>query len=555
MSLLLLYRNPAVGIPRTGSLSPGAYLTAANAVTYVCKGTLAAGASLSGSRFATAPRTQVLPTVTYQLAFDSPPLTVNPAFEDLSDRLRDEGGLKTQRGRSYEFSRTETGTARATLSNRDAALSPENTTSPYAPLKSTRPIQAHLTYETAYPLFYGITEGYPQAFPHLGYDAIVELQAADLFYALNQTKFTPGSTTLAEDLTVITDDADENITVASTDYPLPVVTPFNITIDEGGTAQETLTVTAIVDSTTWTVARVASASKVHTIGAAVTTTAVSFPSELSGERIQRVLEAVGFDAPWYDLDAGQTLMTATEDLASVNPLEHINLISEAEFGRFFVSRDGKFTFRDRHSIILDFLVSSMTFSNESGGGGSGYGGSGYGSGGYGGSGPDGIPFQIEGALEHSEDKLFNRVRIIIPSGVVVDIKDDASIADHFERVFERQWPYANANDAEAAAYFILGRSVEHSLRLPRISVRPAARPENWPTVLDREIGDRATFYYQPSGGGDPIDQEVIIEGIAHDISADQHVVSFQMTEADPNEYWILGLAGYSELGETTFVGF
>ena len=264
--------------------------------------------------------------------------------------------------------------------------------------------------------------------------------------------------------------------------------------------------------------------------------AIHFAEELSGTRIGNVLDAVGFSNQWQDIDAGQTVMAASEDLASINPLEHINLIAEAEFGRFFVSRAGVFTFRDRHSIILDFLTPSMTFRNLPATG-------------------TNVPFRIEGALEHSEDKLFNRVRITIPSGEVVDVNDPASIVEHFERIFDRSWPYASVNDAEAAAQFILGRSVTHSLRLPRISVRARVRPSLWPTILARELGDRATFYYQPEGGGTAIDQEVIIEGISHEITAMEHTVNFQLTEADSNEYWILGLAGYGELEQTTWVGF
>lgn len=538
MGLLLLFRGGAGAAPhqKTGSLSPAASLSGADASTHARTGSLTPDTLLSG--YTSAPAsvvvTRLLPTVIYEVAFTSPPLTASPTWVDLSSRLRDEGGINTTRGRAYEFNRTETGTMRAQLNNRDAALSPANTSSPYNPLKSTRPVRARLQYEQTFPLFYGITEGYPQAYPHLGKDAIVELAASDLFYALNQTRFTPGSTSLTVAMTV-GQESDVTISVGSTDLPMPQAVPFTIKIDEGLETEEDVTVDAITSSTTYTVTR-PSVQQAHAAGAAVTTDAVSFPEELSGTRIQRVLDHVGFTSSWQDLDSGQTIMAASEDLANVNPLEHINLIAEAEFGRFFVSRDGKFTFRDRHSIILDFLTPSMTFRNLPATG-------------------MNVPFRIDGALEHSEDKLFNRVRITIPSGEITDVKDDASIADHFERVFEKSWPYASVNDAEAAAYFILGRSVSHSLRLPRISVRPAVRPSLWSTILAREIGDRATFYYQPEGGGTAINQEVIIEGISHDRTADEHTVSFQLTEADSNDYWILGLAGYSELGVTTFVGF
>jgi hypothetical protein len=63
------------------------------------------------------------------------------------------------------------------------------------------------------------------------------------------------------------------------------------------------------------------------------------------------------------------------------------------------------------------------------------------------------------------------------------------------------------------------------------------------------------FLYQPEGGGDPIDKDLAIDGISHAIRPGDHVVRFQCSEVDSNEYWILGLAGYGELGQTTWAGF
>ena len=498
---------------------------------------LVMGFSVSGAK----PSSALYPSMLLDVAFPSQPLATSPAWTDLSPRIR---VFSTQRGRSYEFNRMETGTLAAAVSNRDAALSPANSASPYAPLKSTRPVQLRLVYDgTTYPVFRGISEGYPQAYPGDGTDALVQQSANDLFYALNQSRFTPGSTTLGTEMEIVAAGAEETITVGSTGLPMPQAVPFEIIIDADTVAEETVTVTEIVTATSYVITRAATPQE-HAISAPITTHAVSFAEELSGTRIQRVLEHVGFTGPteghsgWYDLDAGQSVIAASEDLAGVSPLEHINLVAETEFGRFFASRAGLFTFRDRHSIILDFLTPIVTFADLTLVTGTE------------------IPYRIEGALEHSEEKLYNRVRITVPSGEVVDISDQTSIDEHFERVYERELPYANLNDAVSAANFVLARSVEHTLRLPRITVFPASDPTNlWPAVLAREIGDRCRFRYQPEGGGDEIDQDVIIEGISHTSAPRSHAVGFQLVEADPNDYWILGTATYSELGETTWAAF
>lgn len=484
------------------------------------------------------------PQLLYQVGFSSQPLNATPAWSDLSTRVR---GASTSRGGSYEFDRTETGTLSAVLSNRDSALSPENSASPYAPLHSTRPLKAELIWNSlTYPLFYGITQGFPQAFSHAGLDATVEQQGNDFFYALNQARFTPGSTTLTTALAVVPQGTEENVNVLLTDLPMPQAVPFTITV-AGLTSEwptEDMEVVEIVSSGIYRVLRSAETTYEHPVGAAVTTQAVSFGEELSGTRIQNVLEAVGFNGSWWDLDEGQSLIAASEDLAETSPLEHIALIAAAEFGRFFVSREGRFAFRDRHSIIVDNLSPVLTFKDNTLLSGA----------------SDEVPYELTGPLEHSEEKLYNRVKITIQGGdfdgQIVDVSDQDSIDEHFERVFERTFPYARLNDAESAARFVLARNAADTLRLPAISVQPVKDASDlWPLLLDREIGDRCRFRYQPTGGGDEIDKDVVMEGISHNIAPKQHVITFEATEVDATQYWILGRAGYTELGTSTRVGF
>ncbi len=544
MGLLILFRSGAQPSLKPGSLSPSGLLAGSDAVVYAETGTLAADTSLSGHRQDTASTTVAnrLPGITYQVAFDSEPLDLTPSWEDLSTRLRE---ISFKRGRSYEFDRMETGTMGARLGNNDAELTPYNTASQYAPIRSTRPVRAILQWEIPYDMFRGISEGFPQTYQSFGKDAFVQLNSSDLFYGLNNSRFIPGSTSLTAAIAGGTpQNFEETITVSSTALPMPQAVPFDIRV-AGLTDEwpvENMTVTEILSATQYNVVRGDETTYEHPIGAEVETDSVSFGPALSGERIRQVLERVGFDANWYDLDAGQSVMAESTDLAGVNPLEHINLIAEAEFGRFFVSRAGRFTFRDRHSIILDHLTPVFTFTDGAD------------------TTAGEVPFVLEGELSHAEDKLYNRVQITIAagdySGTVVDVSNQDSIDEHFERVFERTYPYANLNDAESAAQYVLARYAEAQLRIPAIAVQGAIDPENlWPRLLPREIADRVRFIYQPEGGGDPIDKDLAIDGISHSLRPGEHVVRFQCTEVDSNQYWILGLAGYGELGQTTVLGF
>ncbi len=549
MGLILLFRG-GVGAPllKAGYAVAGLTGSGADAMLFAERGYGRVGLLGGGARevpIAPMPSGEPVvryPAITLQVAFTSQPLDSNPSWEDLSTRMRE---IASQRGRSYEFDRMETGTLGTRLSNNDSELTPENTASSYAPIKSTRPLRALLQWEVPYPMFRGITEGFPQTYQSLGKDALVQLHANDPFYALNNSRFATGSTVLTGTSLPggVASGTVTQFSVVATALPMPQVFPFDITVvGSDPLTSEVMTVTASDGGSIYTVERNAETTFEHVAGALVTTDVVSFPEQYSGERIQTVLEAVGFDSTWYDLDEGQSLIAPSPDLAAVSPLEHINLVTEAEFGRFFVSKDGTFTFRDRHSIILDHMAEVFTFRDGAD------------------TSADEVPFVLNGDLAHSEEKLYNRVKITIQGGAydghIVDMLDQASIDEHFERIFERTFPYASLNDAESAARFVLTRNAEAQLRLPGISVKPAMSPSIlWPKILAREIGDRLRFIYQPEGGGDPVDLDIAIDGISHAARPGDHVVTFQCTEVDSTQYWILGMIGYSELDQTTKVGF
>ena len=44
-------------------------------------------------------------------------------------------------------------------------------------------------------------------------------------------------------------------------------------------------------------------------------------------------------------------------------------------------------------------------------------------------------------------------------------------------------------------------------------------------------------------------------GEEHTIEGPMHEATLRLEPADPQRYWLLGVAGYSELGQTTIVGY
>ncbi len=485
-----------------------------------------------------------MPDLLVAAAFASSPTDPLQAYTAISPYLR---GINAKRGRQFELDRIETGTEAFTLDNRDGRFSPENTGSPYYPnLVPNRQVKWHLYWAGVdYAVFTGHLEGYPQQFPSYGYDSIVQQRAVDGFLLLSKSKFIPGSTTLTSAMATITVAAEEVIDVASTALPMPQAVPFDITIDT-----ETMTVTEIVNGSQYLVGRTPEQTAetqsinhwhppppppaAHISGAAVTTTVISFGQAYSGQRITEVLQRIGISA--YDIDAGQALLAPSEDLAGTSPLEHLSNVAEWEQGRFFMSKAGVPTFRDRHYVFKNETSARATFGDAGG---------------------SELPY-ADIPVTHEAEKIVNIVRITPASGNVQEVRDQASIDANFEQVFDRQWPLADDNEALSAAQYILSRYSSMRVRIPELTLLPRSSSTLlYPVVLGMEIGQRYRVIRRPSlhsGITDTaIDKQMIVEGIEHSMSLDNFQTKVQLSLADTTAYWQLGVAGKSELGDTTVI--
>lgn len=469
------------------------------------------------------PAPEQLATPRLSVAWATDPLAT-PSFVDVSDYLRQ---LNVRRGRSYEYDRMETGVSEQTLSNRDSRFDPDNASGPYYPnLKPTRRIAAAARWNsTDYPLMTGFTEGYPQEFPGAGFDAVVRLSASDWFYPLNATKFTPAATTLTTAITTTpAADTVETIHVVSTALPLPQAFPFTIQIGTGDTLEQ-MEVLSSPGPGQWQVKRGQNQTFVarHSVGDEVRSEAVSFAEEQSGARINHCLDILSIASADRDIDAGNSLIAASDNLAGRSVLEHLLLIAEAENGRFFAARTGRITFRQRHWQFTSELNPRAVFGAD-------------------------VDFLADGGnvLQHDDTKLFNRIRIKLPTGQIVEAYDQTSIDAHFERVLEMEWPLASEIEAQDAAAYMLDNLKEAQLRIPQITLRP--RGNEMPVVLQVDIGQRYKLNMDPPVGTTVLSKEVIVERVAHQARPGDWVTTLEFSEANVLTYWVLN---GSQLGTDT----
>jgi hypothetical protein len=233
------------------------------------------------------------------------------------------------------------------------------------------------------------------------------------------------------------------------------------------------------------------------------------------------------------IEAGQTLIAPSEDLASQSPVSHISDVAEVEGGRFFAAASGKWTFHDRHHVFKNEVTARATFGDSGTGSEIGY---------------------ANADPTHDDKRIYNIVRVTSASGLVVEVRDQSSINEHFERPLEKQWPLANDNDAYAAAHYLLYRYSAMQVRIPQLRLEGRANGTlMWPIVLGLELGQRFRFIRRAMGI--TYDKQLIVEGVQHSATPENIVTDVQLSLADTRHYWRVNVAGYGELGTTTTVAY
>ena len=224
-------------------------------------------------------------------------------------------------------------------------------------------------------------------------------------------------------------------------------------------------------------------------------------AELSGARIETVLDLPEVDFPALDRD----IATGTVDLghdsaytvpAGTNVLQYISQINDtAEFGRLFMSAEGKLTFQNRVGATLSGSVADFHDDGTN------------------------IPYNGVG-ISFEADAVVNRTVVTGLNGTSTTASDPTSIATYFIQTTSITNSLLHeATQIAAAADYLLNPEPEArytSVETDFLMLTTAERD----TVASIEIGDTITVEKTfPSGSGtSALAQELSVEGIEHNIS-------------------------------------
>lgn len=235
--------------------------------------------------------------------------------------------------------------------------------------------------------------------------------------------------------------------------------------------------------------------------------------ETSDQRVNRILDSVGWPAEQRQIGPGSTTLQATT--LEGDPLAEAQLTADTEIGEFYMGRDGRAVFRGRTALLTDprSATSQATFGHR--------------------------PGVSELPIATDDAQLYNEVLITRVGGQEQRAADPGSMEELLPRTFERS-DLLMQTDEEAAAYaaWVLHVSAEPEVRFDTITIFPMSDPDVlWPQVLGREIGDRITCYRTRPKGRPPLVRDAFIRGIQHEIGPSSWRTTWTLQSATRAGSW------------------
>ena len=407
-------------------------------------------------------------SVTLEVAFDSEPFDETQSFTDISSFLR---AFTTRRGRANELGDFVAGTMSFSVSNADNRFNPSNTSSPFydsgnarTKIQPLKRVRMSATYDsTSYVIFEGFLQSVPVKFISEGADSIVTFTCVDAFKIFQSSQL---------------DGVGWRLGLAG--------------FSELGLS----TRLSYVDE-----------------------------QELSSARITRILNAIGFPTN------RRNILTGTKQVISqaitTNVLTGLRECETAENGQFFISKDGKATFRNREYKLSNTKAVNVQgiFSN------------------------DGSNLPYTNVSTSFDDNEIINVYEWQRSGGSIQYKADTNSVLRY-RAKELNKSTINISDADVLS-IIEQKIAETSLpivRIDNLTCNPRENTSLWEQVLGREFGDRISVKIVNVDGSSFTD-ELWIESISHNVNASSQSWSWTATLSPAgSSAWILGQA---KLGEGT----
>lgn len=436
----------------------------------------------------------------------------------------------------------EAGIADFVLDNTNRYFDPTNADSPYyGYLDPLNKIQLSCQFDGGtYYIFTGFVENWQQIWEGPDW-AEINVTASDAFEVLSQGQLVSpvASLTTAQgsnkDLkftSLVLGTGGNSITIAyvvsGTNTPLDVTVvsaAITVQIATNGsgvatsTASEILTaVNTDVNANVLVLTSLATGSTGVGVPAAMAATNLAgggYASELTGTRVNNVLDEIGWPVADRDIDAGQVYVVASYFAANKNAngtdngpgtalLSHLHDdVESSENGYLFQNGEGIMVFHDR----LHRLTSTLSTTSQ----------------GTYGDDPDSDELEYVALTpEFEKTHIYNSVAVSPFTGDPQVSQDATSMSRYMQRWVSISTHLTTTGDASVLAQYVLNNYKDPALRISSITIQPLGDYDLWQQAVQREIGDMITVKRRPPSLGattDPMELNCYVEQIVWDISA------------------------------------
>jgi hypothetical protein len=258
--------------------------------------------------------------------------------------------------------------------------------------------------------------------------------------------------------------------------------------------------------------------------AQITTVAGSSAGDLSGTRINQILDQIAWPASMRDVDAGQTTVQANSN-AAATALASMQKIELAEYGALYVDASGSFVFQDRAVTAGSVGGAATVFADDG----------------------TGIPY-FNAVWRLDDTLIYNSANITRTGGTAQVATNAASIAKYFEHSYN-QTNMMMETDAVALDYALayVASRAETSIRCDAITLDlyRANYAAGILAAMELDYFDNVTISTtQP--GASTLTKTLQVFGVAYAISPNNFKVTFTTLEPildsfilDSTQYGIL----------------
>lgn len=249
------------------------------------------------------------------------------------------------------------------------------------------------------------------------------------------------------------------------------------------------------------------ASDAFTLLARQQLTAGTATEQLTGARVEAVLDMATVDWPTENRDIDTGTSTLGTDVFEGNALDYLTKVETSEQGALFIGKAGRFQFKDRS--VYPTTADLVSFADDG----------------------TGIPFTLT-AVNYGTELLFNQIVFKSEFGTAtansITSQETYGISSQtFDTLISTQ------AELQDFADFLIQKYDEPEYRFERIRIDyeslTGAQKEQ---VAQLELNDVISVKFTPNNVGDPIEQYGELIRISHSVDTNTHVVELGVASLD-----------------------